>query len=1008
MDRRLPSGTVCFLFTDIEGSTALWERDRAAMAAAVDRHLALLRAAIEANGGVLFKVVGDAVQAAFHTAPQAVAAALAGQQALLAADWPETGPLRVRMALHAGEAAPDARGDYLAPALNRLARLLSTGSGGQVLLSQAAQQLGRGALPAESALRDLGEHRLRDLLEPERAYQLLHPSLPAEFPPLKSLDARPNNLPRQPTPFLGREAEVAEVAALLRDPAVQVLTLTGPGGTGKTRLGVQAAAEALDAFPDGAVFVPLAPLEDPALVPSAVAQALGVREDGGRPLPEAIRDALAGRRLLLLLDNCEHLLEPVSGLAAGLLAGCPDLTVLATSRTPLRLRAEREWAVPPLALPDRPPPPPTAEQLSPYAAVRLFVERAQAVKPSFAVDNASAPAVAEICWRLDGLPLAIELAAARVRLFGPEALLARLEKRLSLLTGGPRDLPARQQTLRDAIAWSHDLLDADEQRLFRRLAVFAGGFSLEAADAVANPDGALDTLTLVEHLAEDSLLRRLADVGDDPRFGMLETVREFAAERLAASGDDAPSRDAHARAFLALAESESPRLSGPEQAAALARLAAEHDNLRAALAWAEGAGETETGLRLAAALWKFWDIRGHYAEGRAWLDRFLDRAGSAGEPSAPRAYALNGAGALAWAQDDRTAAVARYDEALAQFRALGDTRGAAIASTNLGLVVGDLGDHGRAIALHNEALALFREVGAAGPVAVALNNLAQATWATGDLVRAEALLTEALALRRDLGDERGTAIALSNLGGVARERGDVDRAATLHADALALHRRLGDTDGVASSLANLGLVAHDRGDYARAVALQEEALALFRDLGAIGGVARTLGNLGLAERGRGDRERAAVLVGQALALFRDLGDEEGIAESFANLAGLAREEGDRARAAALLADALTAFRALGSGCNAAGSLEEAAEQAADAGQPLVAARLLGAAAAQREANGCPPPPAEREPIEQAAAAARAALGEPDFAATTAAGRALGWDAAAAEALALAEALASGG
>ncbi len=381
----LPSGTVTFLFTDIEGSTALWEREREAMVAAVDRHLVLLDAAIQAHGGVHFKTVGDAVQAAFPTAPAAIAAALDAQRALLAEDWGAIGPLWVRMAVHAGEAEPDARGDYLSAPLNRLSRLLATGHGGQILLTQAVQQLSRGTLPAGADLRDLGEHRLRDLLEPEQVFQLLHPELPDRFPPLKSLASRPNNLPLQPTPFLGREREVDAVVALVRRPEVRCLTLTGPGGTGKTRLALQAAAELLEDFSDGVFFVSLAPLTDPELVLPTIATTVGVRDESGRPLAERLREYLATKQLLLLLDNFEHLAD--AALAVGeLLEASPGLKVLATSRMPLRLRAEREYPVPPLGLPRRKPPP-TLEQLSQYDSVRLFIDRAQAVKPDFAVDN---------------------------------------------------------------------------------------------------------------------------------------------------------------------------------------------------------------------------------------------------------------------------------------------------------------------------------------------------------------------------------------------------------------------------------------------------------------------------------------------------------------------------------------------------------------------------------------------------------------------------------------------
>src|SRR5215213_3791689 len=572
----LPSGTVTFLFTDIEGSTALWERDRTAMEVAVERHLTLLRTSIAAHDGALFEVVGDAVQAAFPAAPQAVAAAVDGQRALRAEDWGEIGPLTVRMALHAGEAIPDARGDYLAAPLNRLSRLLSAGYGEQILLSQVVQQLTRGALPPGADLRHLGEHRLRDLLEPEHVFQLLHPDLPDRFPPLKSLGSRPNNLPRQPTAFVGREAEVRQVVDLLRREEVELLTLTGPGGTGKTRLALQAAAELLEDFADGVFFVPLAPLTASDLVPSAIASALGLRDEGERPLPDRLRDFLTDKQLLLLLDNVEHVSDAAS-LVADLLAAAPGLEVLATSRAPLRVRAEWEYPVAPLGLPPRQIPPPP-EQLSEYEAVRLFVERARAVQPEFALDDANAPAVAEICHRLDGLPLAIELAAARVRLLSPQAMQARLEKRLPLVTGGARDAPTRQRTLRDTIAWSYDLLDEEDQILFRRLAVFAGGCTLGAAEAVGNQDGTLDAFAGLERLCEHSLVRQDEGPGGEPRFVMLETVREFGLERLAESGEEEAIRKGHAAQFMELAEGAAPILAGSDPGPWLDQLETEHEN----------------------------------------------------------------------------------------------------------------------------------------------------------------------------------------------------------------------------------------------------------------------------------------------------------------------------------------------------------------------------------------------------------------------------------------------
>ena len=482
----LPSGTVTFLFSDIEGSTALWERDQAAMALVIERHHTLLRTCIEGHRGVLFKVVGDAVHAAFPTAPDAIAAALDAQRSLVedrlqAAD----GQLTVRMAMHTVAAEPH-DGDYLAPGLNRLARLVSAAHGDQVLLTLVTQNLVRDALPPRTSLRDLGEHPLRDLYRPEHVFQLLHPDLPADFPPIRTLATHPNNLPLQPTPFLGREDQVVRVVALLSREDVRLLTITGPGGVGKTRVALQAAVDLLELFPDGVWFVDLSVLDDPTLVPSAIASVLGVREEG-HVLPERLARVLGEKQLLLVLDNFERLLESAP-IVTGLLAEAPGAKALVTSRTPLHISGEQEYPLLPLLLPD-PTHLPSLERMLQLEAVRLFVERAQAVKPDFTLTPANASAVAEICHRLDGLPLAIELAAALIKMLPPQLLLNRLEKRLPLLTRGARDLPTRQQTMRDAIAWSHDLLTPEEQTLFHRLAVFPGGCTLEAAEWVAGWTG---------------------------------------------------------------------------------------------------------------------------------------------------------------------------------------------------------------------------------------------------------------------------------------------------------------------------------------------------------------------------------------------------------------------------------------------------------------------------------------------------------------------------------------
>ena len=554
-----PTGTLTLLFTDIEGSTRLWEHDALAMQAALTRHDEILRSVIEQHGGYVFKTVGDAFCAVFPTAPDALEAALEIQRRLLTSEWEQTGPLRVRMALHTG-AAEERDGDYFGPPVNRVARLLSAAHGGQVLLSLPTQELVRDQLPTQTSLRDLGEHRLKDLFRPERVFQLLAAGLPSEFPPLRTLDAFRNNLPLQPTPLIGREKEVSEVCDLMRLEETRLLTLTGPGGTGKTRLALQAAADLLDDFPDGTFFAPLATLTEAELLLPAVAETLGMRETGEQPLDESLKDYLVERRMLLLLDNFEQVLGAAPAVTE-LLAGAPGLKVLATSRAPLGLYGEHEFPVPPLSMPDLEHPPPL-ESLTQYEAVSLFVERARALKPDFKVTNESAPAVAEICVRLDGLPLAIELAAARIKMLPPKAMLQRLTSRLKLLTGGARDLPERQRTLRATIEWSHALLDEGEQLLFGRLAVFSGGRTLEAIEAICDALGDLpvDAFDGISSLLDKSLIRQEEGPNGEPRFVMLETVHEFAREKLEDSAEAQEIKRIHAQYFLTLAEVAFPEL----------------------------------------------------------------------------------------------------------------------------------------------------------------------------------------------------------------------------------------------------------------------------------------------------------------------------------------------------------------------------------------------------------------------------------------------------------------
>jgi predicted ATPase/class 3 adenylate cyclase len=906
--RDFPSGTVTFLFTDVEGSTRRWEQDSVAMRTAIERHLAILDEAIHANNGLRFKTIGDAIQAAFPTALDGVLAAVAAQRALVAEDWGALGPIPVRMALHTGAATPQ-DGDYFAPALNRLARLLAAGAGGQILLTEATRQLVRDLSRAGIPLQivDLGEHGLRDLREAEHVFQLTAPGLPSDFPPLKTLDRQTHNLPPQLTPFIGREALVAEIRGRLEQPDVRLLTLTGPGGAGKTRLALQVAAELVEAYADGVWFVPLAPVAAATLVAATIAGALGIRETSTDSIESTLRAYLRSRRLLLVLDNFEHVVD-ASPLVADLLSHCPDIQVLATSRAPLHISGEHELPIPSLEL----PPPARALRLDDALAseaVRLFVDRARAVQSHFALTEENAEAIVAICRRLDGLPLAIELAASRVRLLPPKAILARLDSRLTLLTGGGRDRPERQQTLRGAIAWSHDLLDPSQQTLFRRLAVFAGGWTLEAAEAVVDfgTDPTLSVFDCLDALHDASLIRLQEttdrDVAADPRFSMLQTINEFASEQLVASGELAQVKENHAGWFLDLAVEAEPQLPGPSAVSWLDRLENDHDNLRAALDWFGGQGDGERAVTLAAALWRFWWLRGHVAEGRDHLETAL--AVTASNASVARATALDGAGVLAETQGDYDRAEALHREALALSRERDDKSGIARALGNLGVVAFDRGDDEQATISLEESLALAREIGDQLLVATALNDLAAVAFERGDLDRAESLYQESLGLRRRSGSGSEIARALNNLGSVAFARGDFGDACQLFSESLDLYREAGDRWGAAGALLGLAVANHRQGDAPRAVALLEESLSLYGEVGDRRSAALAALNLADALRDSDALTQAGVHYRDALVEFGAAADRARVAEGLIGLGSALVRAGEFQRAATLFGAAST-------------------------------------------------------------------------------------------------------
>jgi predicted ATPase/DNA-binding XRE family transcriptional regulator len=765
-------------------------------------------------------------------------------------------------------------------------------------------------------------------------------------------------LPASPTGLIGRERELAEVVGLLRSGMARQLTLTGPGGVGKTQLALEAARRLQGAFAGGSAFVPLAPLGDPSLVLPTIAQTLGLTETGHVTALELLVARLGHDPWLLVLDNFEHVLDAAADLA-DLLAACPAVTLLVTSRAPLKLRAEREYPVRPLALPDAGPTP-TPDDIAHVSSVRLFLERARAAAPGFELTASNCAAVAAICRRLDGLPLALELVAARARALGPLELLARLDHLLPLLIGGSRDLPQRQQTMAAAINWSYELLSPAEQALFRRLAVFAGGWTLEAAEAVTTWDtiAAADVIDLLSGLVEQSLV--VAETGPEgaTRYRMLEPIRQFAAQRVEERGEHVTLNDAHLDWRLAFAQRAAGELRGPAQRQWLDWLEHDHDNLRATLAWAEqDATRSLRGLQLAAALWRFWALRGHLAEGRRWLDTALSA-----EPDAPadlRAEALNAAGNLARDQGDYAQSRALHEASLALRRELGDERAVGLSLNNLGTVLLDRGEYEQGTQLYAEALARFREHGVEWEVAIALHNLGLALGLQGEYELAGARLEEALVLWERLDESASRARSLDALGEVARKRGQLERAAGLHAESLTLRRVLGDTRGIAISLGNLGLVAQYRGDFAEAVRLIEEALELRRALGDTAAIGQSLSGLASVARRSGDTARAGRLYREAVAARRQLGTKEELADCFHGLAAVALVDGDALRAA----------------------------------------RLLGASEALREATRQVVAPVDRADYDATAAAIERALPPAEWQHALAAGRDLSLDSAIAEALA---------
>ncbi|MEO5986151.1 MAG: adenylate/guanylate cyclase domain-containing protein [Candidatus Limnocylindria bacterium] len=821
----LPSGTVTFLFTDIEGSTRLLQACGDRWPMLLRRHEELLIDAFTRHGGLVVGTQGDSFFVVFREAAGALAGAVDGQRALAGEAWPNDGRISVRMGMHTGDALP-VNDTYVGLDVHRAARIMDAGHGGQILASSTTASLVRQSLPDGFELADLGQHRLKDLAAPEQLFAVQVQGLASEFPPLRTIDAAPNNLPTQLTSFVGRDREVREICDLLSDH--RLVTLTGPGGTGKTRLSIQAAAEVVDRFPAGAFFVPLALIREVELVLPTIAQTVGLSDPGRDPL-QRLAEHLAGKRLLVVLDNLEQVVDAAHDIAE-VLRLVPEMHMIATSRSALRIYGEQEYPVAPLSLPD----PKTLAldtTIAQFPAVALFVERARAVRPDFEITPENASAVAEICWRLEGLPLAIELAAARVRILSPSAMLSRLTSRLDLGVGGARDRSERQQTLRGAIAWSYDILDERERRFFTCFSVFAGGADLEDVEAVI---GAEDAFDAIASLVDKSLVRQL-DGGSAPaRFRMLETIREYAHEQLVASGELENLRGRHASHFVELAEQLSAEVMSSRQKELLDRMEREHDNIRAAIATCLEHGDSDLALRVLPACWRFWQMRGYLVEGSERARRILALPGIDAN-SLARARAEEAAGGIAYWRGDFEAARSHYSEALRIHRGREDES--------------------------EVANALYNRV---------MSYVVQSEDGGVPNIRPEADLDseEALEIYRRLGDRSGEGRVLWAMldNRILTRRADDEEVADLGRRCIEIFTATDDRFMLAWTNYMLGIDENLRHRPREALARNIEALGLFRETGDVSGYALVLDGFAVTAFIAGDVPRSLRLAGAANAI----------------------------------------------------------------------------------------------------------------------------------------------
>ena len=982
----------------------MWEQHSTAMQFALAEHDRLMQREIEAADGIVFKTAGDAFCAAFYGCKAAMRAALGAQLALLKTQWPEGLTIKVRMAVHVGTAELRDH-DYFGPTLNRTARILGTAHGGQIVLSETAHTLCLGEHIPGASYMSLGAHRLKDLERPEHIFQLCHAQLPSDFPSLRALCEDTHNLPVQLTSFVGREDEKKVLINILGSN--RLVTLAGSGGCGKTRLAQQTAAELVDEFPQGVWQVELAPVTDPAQVPQALADVLSVREEFGTTLTNTLCNALKSRKTLLLVDNCEHLLDAASQLADALLKQCPNVHILASSREGLGVPGEQIYRIPSLSTP--PTGGATVSQMEQYESVQLFVERARLHQPGFALTAGNVASVGAVCARLDGIPLAIELAAARARAMSVNEIEKRLDQRFRLLTGGSRTVLPRQQTLRQLIDWSYDLLNEPERTMLQRVSVFMGGWSLECAEQVCSGGDIEEwaVLDLLTSLSDKSLVVvdtvADAELGDVTRYRLLETVRQYSLERLTEAGGATEVRRRHRDWFVSYAKTAEPHLKGKGSSRWLARLSREHENLHNALGWCQEEGEqgnssgTAVGLLLAGKLEVYWGVRAHWTDGLKKLDALLCQPLDA-VPKKTLAIALNCAGALALYLSAFPASRDYYQRALAISQELGDTRFVATNFGRLALVAIEMADYQVAREYYEKALPMLREQGDKRGEAGNLGNLGIVCMETGDFAAAQACFEQSRTMNRELGDERGEAANLGNLGIIAQHTGDLKAAREYFEQSQAISRELGDMHLEATYLCCLGYVVMETGDYTRSREYYESALVLCRDTGDRHVEASILGNLGILAMRTDENIAARQYLDQALVMNREQGNKIFEAENIAALGGLELRVANYGNAKRTLKEALTLSLEITLKPTVIDCLEAVGSLACTISGFELATKLYGAAHAARGFLGTPLPSFSTEGVERDLQTCRSALGDEEYERCWAAGAALTLEEAAALAL----------